>query len=128
MPPLPSPRSLPRRPSDTASGMQRVRFITVEEAQAGMRLAFPARSALESEAFNLPAGTVLNHDLILQMHHRHVTYLAIAEAETRNIAEIVQQLEYTQQQLKVIFEPAKPRQPVVESLYNSLLEYRLRFN
>lgn len=108
--------------------LQRVRFITLSEAQPGMHLAFPARAARESEVFKVPAGTVLTANLIEQMALRHVTYLAIADQEQRSIETIVAQLQNTQQQLKAAFVAAKPQQPVVDHLYASLLEYRLRFN
>jgi hypothetical protein len=108
--------------------LQRVRFITLEEAVPGMHLAFAARAARESEVFKVPAGTLLTANLIEQMALRHVSYLAIAEPEQRSIETIVAQLQNTQQQLKAAFAAAKPQQPVVEHLYASLLEYRLRFN
>lgn len=107
--------------------VKRVRFITLDEARPGMRLAIRVQKVHEYQLFQIPAGVDLSDDLIAQMRHRHVHAIAIEFDDPRSPDEVACVLGREQERIRAVFSAVAGANPVAESLRRSALAYRERF-
>jgi hypothetical protein len=100
----------------------RPRYITLSEAEAGMELAAPL-STISHGILNLtlPAGHILTHNSLQQLHAHKAEFMFIVEPESRPSEQIAIEAAEAAHRVMEIFAGADLSDPAMATLFNQIL-------
>lgn len=103
----------------------RIRYLPTFEAEAGMTLAAPVSIASHQiMSFSLPAGHVLTADNLHQFVAHRAEFVFVIEPDERNDAAIAEDAAAAARRVLEIFSGADLEDPVMATLFDSILTYR----
>jgi hypothetical protein len=100
----------------------RPRYITLIEAEAGMELAAPLSTVSHGIlSLKLPAGHILTHDSLQQLHAHKAESIFIVEPDTRPSGQIAIKAAEAAHRVMEIFAGADLSDPAMATLFNQIL-------
>jgi hypothetical protein len=102
----------------------RPRYITVIEAETGMKLGAPATVINQGKLFSLPAGHKLTDDNLLQLAAHRVEFIFVTEPDPRPDGQVAVDAAKAAHRVMEIFAGADLNDPIVATLFNQVIIYR----